>query len=320
MVRGSQVLDPASPSPRSRFRYPLLYLGGGLLGGLAVGAGFVIVQELVSRRPRRRDDISRVLGGPVLLGVGRVRAGGLLGRSWQTVARRPAVRQIVAYLRRSLPAGQDTSTLAVVAVDDVHVPALTLVSLASSCAKDGKRVLIADLTPSKAVGRLLGVTDVGVKLTEADGQEVLVALPEPGHGLPEGPVQMPAPPSAVQPPSAGRSLVEAYRTADIVLTLTTLDPAVGADHLPTWAGHAVVMLTAGMSSATKIHAAGEMIRASGIALISAVLLGADRSDESLGFAFAISRADDVNAEPAADRARDDFELIGGGDKSTATAK
>lgn len=293
MVHGSQVLDPAIPAPRSGLRYPLLYVGGGLLGGLAVGLGCVITAALVSRRLRRRGDIARVLDGPVLLSVGRVRAGGgLLGRSWPTAARRPAIRRVVAYLRRSLPAGQDTPTLAVVAVDDLRVPALTLVSLASSLAGDGKRVLIADLTPSMAVGRLLDV-EVGVKLTEADGHEVVVAVPEPGVSLPRGPVKASLP--------ADQPLEDAYRTADIMLTLVALDPALGADHLPTWAGSAVVMLTAGKSSATKINAVGEMIRAAGTTLISAVLLDADRSDESLG--FETSPVNHVSAEPAPDRTR-----------------
>src|SRR6185437_2248385 len=61
--------------------------------------------------------------------------------------------------------------------------------------------------------------------------------------------------------------------------------------------------TAGMSSATKIHAVGEMIRAAGTALISAVLLGADRSDESLGFATSLT--DDLNAQLVTDRAHPD---------------
>jgi len=310
MVHGSQVLDPAIPAPRSHLRYPALYFGGGLFGGLAVGLGIVIVQGFVSRRLRRRDDIARALGGPVLLSVGRVRAGGLLARSWPAAARRPAIRQIVDYLRRSLPVGQETSTLAVIAVDDLRVPALALVSLASSYARAGKRVLVADLTPSMAVGHLLDVTEVGVKLTEADGHEVLVAVPEPGDGLPQGPVKTSSP--------ADQPLGKAYRTADIMLTLATLDPALGADHLPTWASDAVVMLTAGSSSATKINAVGEMIRAAGTGLISAVLLDADRNDESLG--YATSLADDATSEPAPDRMRTAGKVGGAHDEKAAGDK
>jgi capsular polysaccharide biosynthesis protein len=310
MVHGSQVLDPAIPAPRSHLKYPLLYFGGGMFGGLAIGLGIIVIQAFVSRRLRRRDDIARALGGPVLLSVGRVRAGGLLGRSWPAAARRPAVRQIVDYLRRSLPVGQETSTLAVVAVDDLRVPALALASLASSYARGGKRVLIADLTASMAVGHLLDVTEVGVRLTEADGHEVLVAVPEPGDGLPQGPVKTSSP--------ADQPLGKAYRTADIMLTLATLDPALGADHLPTWASDAVVMLTAGVSSATKINAVGEMIRAAGTALISAVVLDADRSDESLG--FATSPADDIASEAAPDRTRTVGKVGGAHEEKAASDK
>jgi hypothetical protein len=44
------------------------------------------------------------------------------------------------------------------------------------------------------------------------------------------------------------------------------------------------MVTAGRSSWTKIHAAGEMVRLAGTRLVSAVLVGADKTDESLGVA------------------------------------
>ena len=42
------------------------------------------------------------------------------------------------------------------------------------------------------------------------------------------------------------------------------------------------MVTAGRSSWTRIHAVGEMIRLAGMYLVSAVLVGASKTDESLG--------------------------------------
>ena len=71
-------------------------------------------------------------------------------------------------------------------------------------------------------------------------------------------------------------------SADLLLTLVTLDPALGGDHLATWATNAVVVVSAGQSSAERIHGVGEMIRLAGMRLDSVVLLGADKSDESLG--------------------------------------
>jgi hypothetical protein len=67
-----------------------------------------------------------------------------------------------------------------------------------------------------------------------------------------------------------------------VLTLIPLDPSVGGDHLATWAADAVVVVTAARSSWTKIHAIGEMVRLSGTRLALALLIGADKTDESLG--------------------------------------
>jgi hypothetical protein len=83
-----------------------------------------------------------------------------------------------------------------------------------------------------------------------------------------------------------RELVAACESADLLLTLARLDPSTGGDHLATWASDAVVMVTAGQSSWTKIHAVGEMIRLARIRLASAVLVGADKTDESLGVTHA----------------------------------
>ena len=66
------------------------------------------------------------------------------------------------------------------------------------------------------------------------------------------------------------------------LTLAALDPALGGDFLAEWATSVVAFVTAGQSSAERVHAVGEMIRLAGIQQVSAVLVGADKSDESLG--------------------------------------
>ena len=73
--------------------------------------------------------------------------------------------------------------------------------------------------------------------------------------------------------------------ANLVLTLATLNASLGGDHLATWATDAVAVITASRSSWTTISAVGEMIRLSGTRLVSAVLIGADQSDESLGLTY-----------------------------------
>ena len=90
-------------------------------------------------------------------------------------------------------------------------------------------------------------------------------------------------------PSAGaqrsaftEAVSNACASADTLVTLVTLDPSLGGEHLATWATSAVVVVTAGRSSWARIHAAGELVRLAGISLSSAVLVGADKTDESLG--------------------------------------
>lgn len=279
VIRGSSILDRAMPAHRSKIKYPLIYFGGGLAGGLALGLGLVSVLALVSTRFRRRDDIARALGAPVRLSLGRVR----LGRGGMAVANKPEIRQIVAHLRRIVPASSSgPATFVLVAVDAPDVAAVALVSLAMSYAGEGKRVIVADLTPNAAACRLLGSIEPGVHNVTADGQPLVVACPEPDDMAPLGPRRGPAPANDARRPS--RALDRVYAAAEVLLTLTTLDPALGADHLATWAADSAVVLTAGESTGTRIHTSGQMIRLAGVSILSAILLGADRTDVSLGAA------------------------------------
>ena len=109
-MSGSGILNPATAIARSHLRTPAEYVGGGLIAGLVIGAGFVMVGALVSDRLRRRDDVSRALGAPVGMSVGRVRAGGrFLRPGLRLVRSRPVARAgtylggLVATRRRARP-------------------------------------------------------------------------------------------------------------------------------------------------------------------------------------------------------------------------
>ena len=69
---------------------------------------------------------------------------------------------------------------------------------------------------------------------------------------------------------------------DAVLVLATVDPAFGAAHIASWATEAVVMVAAGEASATRVLAAGQMLRSAGVATRAAVVVGAERDDETFG--------------------------------------
>jgi capsular polysaccharide biosynthesis protein len=284
-VKHSEVLDHAAPIPQSRhsrLKRLLLYGAIGLIVGLALGLAIVVVRALVSGRLRGRDDVAGALGAPVKLSVGTVRVRRWLpGRRGLAVGRGRNMRLIIAHLRNAVPRRRSrrAAALAVVAVDNAQVAALALVSLAVSCAEEGEQVVVADLSSGAHAAHLLGAKNPGIRTVSVNGTRLVVALPDRDDVVPVGPLHLTSP--QAQPPPATK-LAAACASADLLLTLVTLDPSLGGEHLATWATDAVVMVTAGQSSWTKLHAVGEMIRLAGTRLVSAVLVETDKTDESLG--------------------------------------
>jgi capsular polysaccharide biosynthesis protein len=284
MVKGTYVLNPATALPRSHIKGPALYVAGGLFVGFALGIGGVLVAALLSTGLRRRDDVQVAMDAPVRLSVGPLRA-----RRWRlplpgrAAKRQRDLRRVVAYLRRSVPgSSRGPASFAVVAVDDAQVVAQAVISLAASYASENKRVVAADLSSDADLARLLGIRDSGIHPVSRDGIDFLVVRPEHSDIAPAGPVPFGASPAV--PEAADEALVTASSGADLLLILATLDPALGGDYLGTWATNAVAVVTAGKSSAEKIHGVAEMIRLAGTRLDSVVLVGTDKSDESIGVA------------------------------------
>jgi capsular polysaccharide biosynthesis protein len=294
-VADSQVLDPAAAVTHAhpRLRAVVLYAGIGLIPGLVLGMGFVIVRALLSGRLRRRDDVAYALGAPVGLSVGPLRPRGWRpGRPALAAAAGRDPQRLAGYLRTSVPWSADgRAALAVVAADDPQAPALALASLAISYAEQGRRVVLADLCRGAPAARLVSSGHPGVHRVDRAGGRLTVAVPGPDEVAPTGPWPGPAP-AAERPPA---ELAAACDPADVILTLVQLDPALGAEHLASWASDAVVTVTAGQSSWARIHAVGEMIRLAGVRLASAVLIAADKTDDSLG----VVRHAEVLAAPGA---------------------
>jgi capsular polysaccharide biosynthesis protein len=277
VVRNSKVIDTATPAAHSHHKLLVIYALSSLILGLALGMGFVIVRALVSDRLRRRDDFAHALGAPVTLSVGSPKP------SWLPVRRAQGrdQKRMVAHLRNAVPARSGGAPgLAVVAVDNPQAVAPSLVSLAVSCAQEGQQVVVADLARGAPAARLLGAGKPGIRPVKVSGAHLVVAVPGRDNVAPVGP--LPQKSSQAQLGRASEALIAAYASADLLLTLVTIDPALGADHLATWATSAVVVVTAGRSSAARIHAVGELVRLAGMSPVSAVLVDADKTDESTG--------------------------------------
>ena len=281
-VTGSVVLDPAVPLAYKRLKNLLIYAVLGLVAGLALGMGIVVVRAIVSDRLRRRNDVTYSLGAPVKLSVGKVRLSRWRpGRRGLAAANGTNVRRIAAHLRGAVPASRGgTAALAVVPVDDPAVAALSLVSMAMSSAQEGHQVVVADLASGAPAARLLDSKAPGVRSVSVHNAHLILAVPDRDDIAPAGPLGNG--PAEGQRSAFTEAVGNACASADLLLTLVTLDPSLGAEQLATWATSAVVVVTAGRSSWARINAVGEMIRLAGTSVTSAVLVGADKTDESLG--------------------------------------
>jgi capsular polysaccharide biosynthesis protein len=277
----SRVLN-VTPLPYSKKKKLITYGAIGLVGGLALGLTIVVVRALVSDRLRRRDDIAYALDAPVKLSVSTLGARRTLTpRPGRTAKRDLDMQRVIAHLHSAVPRGtQVPASLAIVAVDNGPLVAQAVAALATSYASQGTQVIAADLSSGAYLAHLSGVKGPGVQTVSRNGVNFMMAVPDRDDPVPVGPL-----PSVTSPAGhaqAGDALVASDVSADLLLTLVTLDPALGGEHLATWAANAVVVVSAGQSSAERIHGVGEMVRLAGMRLDSVVLIGADKRDESLG--------------------------------------
>ena len=280
-LKNSTVLS-VIPVPLAKKKILVTYAAIGLVAGLVVGLSIVIIGALISDRLRRRDDVAYALDAPVKLSVRTLRGHRRLvpwpGRAGK---RNHDLRRVVAHLHTAVPRRtQGAQGLAIVAVDNAPVVAQAVMELVTSYAGSGTQVVTADLSSGAHLAHLARVKGPGTHAVSRNGVTFTMAVPERDDLAPAGPLPpFNSPPGRAQAPDP---LVSSDVAADLLLTLATLDPAVGGDHLATWASNAVVVVTSGESSAERIHSVGEMIRLAGMRLDSVVLLGADKSDESLG--------------------------------------
>lgn len=282
-IKGSQVLDAAALGKHSKLKYIGFDIVAALFGGLVLGMAIVVVRALISDRLRRRDDISVALGVPVKLSVGAVKRARFSLNARVRKARKGNLRRVATYLRIAAPRTEreDPRTLAVVPVDNAKAMVPVVSWMAESCAKDGTRVVVADLVKGSPLARALGVgRGAGVRTAQVNGARVVVVVPDSDDIAPAGPLRIAGAALLGSPPS--EDLLSAFRDADLLVTFIELDPAVGSEHLATWATDGVAIVTAGLTHGQKAYSVGELLRVSGVHVGSAVLVNADEGDDSLG--------------------------------------
>jgi capsular polysaccharide biosynthesis protein len=267
-TQASRVLDQAAPVRVSAKKVTLTDMLSGLVAGLGLGLGFVVLSEALSDRLRRREDIAAALGAPVELSVRRYRRARLFHRArLRRRLKRP--NQALQMVERRLAAHLTSApgkALATISIEATEPTALAVARLARRLASEGSRVTVLDMGEDRPLASLFGVrprTSTGEPIAIDGGALTLLTSP--------------ADPTQLRDQAASTH-------ADAVLVLASLDPAFGAEPIATWAREAVLIITAGAANLGRIRGAGQLLRHDGMTIKSAILVGADRQDDSPGIA------------------------------------
>ena len=166
------------------------------------------------------------------------------------------------------------STLAVVTVGTGEPAALAVGALALALASEGRSVVVVDAADNRILASVLGLTATPetmetfqIPVEEGPPVRVIVA--------PEDPAQV-----AQKPPPDD---------ADVVLVLTSLDPAFGTEQLASWVTDAVHGPLRSRRELTRLLVGREILREEGISLRSVILLGSDAEDDSSGALSSVDR-------------------------------
>lgn len=287
-ISSTHVVDSARAVRPSMKKALVLDLGSGVLGGGALGAALVLFKALTSERLRRRQDVALALSAPVRFSVtspgpadrrsGRI-GQRLLGRApW----RRRDLEALVYGLgsavlpgglrpdpaRRGVAAAPRAGSVGVAAVGgNATVAADIITAVASHLRVYGLSVFLVDLS---AVGALVR------RMPRVDAPSVFRPTGVPGIAMgPEGT-------RAVSALPVGHPLRESWESADVVIALVEVDPGLDVENLRSWVDQVIPLVTAGASTAELLQTTAELLRAAGLPVPFAMMVGADASDESLG--------------------------------------
>jgi hypothetical protein len=277
VVASSRVLDPPAAEPGRAKRSVVLGLASGLIAGTALGCGTVLFFAITSDRLRRRADVASALRVNVPISVARIAP---LPKVWLWLPpvkainrRRTDERQRLAHaIEDELLRPQQGSRLAVAGLDNADELGFAVAEAARSLAARGSVITVIDLTNrgSKDLRAAPGTAGSSTMPSVLRPR----GLPALAHGVTDLVPVGYWDDGKTTPPSA--------QLNDVVLILADLDPAVGADHLTAWTDRVMVAVTAGRSSVEKARTVGDQVRAAGLDLRFAALLGTERSDDSSG--------------------------------------
>ncbi|MDQ3895964.1 MAG: Wzz/FepE/Etk N-terminal domain-containing protein [Actinomycetota bacterium] len=293
-VAKSRVLDPASADPRSPLKAMAVNVASGLFGGLAAGAGWVVLQALVSDEVRRSDDVAAALQVPLALATRRFAGSARVQRKrFRTHASHPPpdVARVVRTWRGVLPGGNTRKgALTVLSLGGDTEAALFLACTAAELARDGRTVMVVDLSERSLLAAVFAVPAEGTSTVEVPNSSSTfrVTFPPPPsiqHGAPEN--------------GAGTSRADDLADARIVLTLVAPPvPTQPFELASEWGTRAAAVVRAGYANPASLRSTRELASGRGLELDHVVVVGADPGDHGGGWPGpARRRSPSAGAEP-----------------------
>ena len=177
-----------------------------------------------------------------------------------------------------------TANVAVAAVgSNARAAAAVIAAVASHLRVYGFSVFLVDLSRDGALVR---------SLSKADAPSVFRPTGVPSLAM--GPRGSRGP--VIDLP-VGHPLRERWDDADIVIALVEVDPGIEVENLSSWVDQVVPLVTAGRCTAELLETTAGLIRASGLALPFAMMVGAEETDRSLGLVDPV-RAQAAEVNPA----------------------
>jgi hypothetical protein len=272
LATASHVVDPPAPIPPGGRRHVALVVLSGLILGGGLGIGIVCANALVSNRLRRRDEVATALGQTVSFSAGPVRGRG----PWALPVSLPRARRRrqrnLELLSEGLGAAvsedrADRTRLALIGIGDLRSAAQVLVHAAHKYHEQGERIVLVDLTNDGLLQRHAS-------------DELPVLRPEARPGTTTGQLSVISTMDDAFPKGDPRA--EQWRRAGLVLVLAEIELGVGVRHLATWADRAVLLVGAGKVTAEYLRSTARLFASAGPKLEFAMVVGADRTDESVG--------------------------------------
>jgi capsular polysaccharide biosynthesis protein len=283
LISSSVVLDPPAVVPTSRALDLALILFAGAVGGMALGVAAVVLDALLSTRLRRREDIALAAGAPVTHSVPRLRSRSLTrtpragsGKG----GRAPAAAYGLHVLAQGLMAAVDdsaTGRVALVTLDNEEDGLAVAAFAGAELTSERRQVFLVDLSRS---GRMAERVDRAVGAAVRPSAAPTTYRPEVPAPFARGPLaEAPGRRSDLGHNDPTRARWDA---ADVVLAVAPGDLDTGLDHLAGWADSAVLLVTAGRSTAETIASTAGLLRSAGLAVGSVLVIGSDGTDRSLG--------------------------------------